>query len=204
MPSRDRSLSERWGTGEQAGQVRVRDRGRGLVAGQGDHRGVARAAAEVARPEGLAAEVRPLHQRRSGHDEPVPARRGVRHRGRRRDRPRPGALRAVRRRVPVPQLEPHHRLDLQRDHPQGAQGRVPGLDGAGDPARHRRDQAPHPARCPVGRGGRRDHRDRRHGRRHREPAVPGGDPPVPKPGRPRQRRCTSTARWCPTSRWPAS
>ena len=33
-----------------------------------------------------------------GHDEPVPARRGVRHRGRRRDRPRHRPLRAVRRR----------------------------------------------------------------------------------------------------------
>ena len=39
----------------------------------------------------------------------------------------------------------------------------------------------------VRRGRRRHHRDRRHGGRHREPAVPGGDPPVPKPGRPRQR-----------------
>ena len=79
------------GEREQAGQVRVRDRGRRLVAGQGDHRGVARAAAEGAGPPGLAAEVRPLHQRRPRDDEPVPARRGVRDRGRRRDRPRPRA-----------------------------------------------------------------------------------------------------------------
>ena len=43
-------------------------------------------------------EVRPLHQRRPGHDEPVPARRGVRDRGRRRDRPRPRPLRALHRR----------------------------------------------------------------------------------------------------------
>ena len=37
----------------------------------------------------------PVHQRRPGHDEPVPARRGLRDRRRRGDRPRPGALRAV-------------------------------------------------------------------------------------------------------------
>ena len=42
------------------------------------------------------------------------------------------------------------------------------------------------------RRGRRHHRDRRHGRRHREPAVPGGDPPVRDGRRPRERACTST------------
>jgi 3-deoxy-manno-octulosonate cytidylyltransferase (CMP-KDO synthetase) len=41
------------------------------------------------------AEARPLHQRRPRHDEPLPARRGLRHRRRRRDRPRPRALRAL-------------------------------------------------------------------------------------------------------------
>ena len=93
----------------------------------------------------VAPEVRPLHQRRPGHDEPVPARRGVRHRGRRRDRPRPGPLRALRRRVPVARLQRHHRRHLQRAHPQGAPGRLPRRDRAGDPARHQRDQEPHPA-----------------------------------------------------------
>jgi hypothetical protein len=48
-------------------------------------------------PQGHDDEARPLHQRRSGHHEPVPARRGVRHRRRRRDRPRPRPLRALRR-----------------------------------------------------------------------------------------------------------
>ena len=47
------------------------------------------------------------------------------------------------------------------------------------------------ARIRVGRRGdrhrRRDHRDRRHGRRHRVAAVPRGDPPVPARGRPRER-----------------
>ena len=46
-------------------------------------------------PEGHPHEDGSLHQRGSGHDEPVPARRGVRHRRRRRDRPRPGPLRAL-------------------------------------------------------------------------------------------------------------
>ena len=47
------------------------------------------------------AEVRPVPERRPGHDEPVPARRGVRHRGRRRDRPRHRPLRALHRREPL-------------------------------------------------------------------------------------------------------
>ena len=49
-----------------------------------------------------------------GHDEPVRARRGLRHRRRRRDRPRPRPLRALHRRAPVPRLERHDRLDLLR------------------------------------------------------------------------------------------
>ena len=52
-------------------------------------------AARGPRLPGHPAEVRPLHQRRPGHDEPVPARRGLRHRRRRRDRPGPGPLRAL-------------------------------------------------------------------------------------------------------------
>ena len=39
---------------------------------------------------------------------------------------------------------------------------------------------------------RRDHRDRRHGRRHRVAALPRGDPPVPPRGRARERHRTST------------
>ena len=70
-------------------------------AGQRSHGLLARAAAEVARPAGHVAEARPVHQRRPGHDEPVRARRGLRHRRRRRDRPRPRPLRAVHRREPV-------------------------------------------------------------------------------------------------------
>ena len=49
---------------------------------------------------------------------------------------------------------------------------------------------------------RRDHRDRRHGRRHRVAAVPRGDPPVPGRRRPRATACSSTSRSCPTSATP--
>ena len=63
--------------------------------------------------------------------------------------------------------------------PPGAQGRVPRLDRAGDPARHQRDQAAHPLGRRAHRHGRRHLGDRRHRRRHRVAAVPRGDPPVP-------------------------
>jgi hypothetical protein len=48
-----------------------------------------------ARPPRHHREDGPLHQRGSGHDVAVPTRRGVRHRGRRRDRPGSRSLRAV-------------------------------------------------------------------------------------------------------------
>ena len=79
------------------GQVHLRDRRRGVVARQGPRRRLDRRAARRPRLPGHAAEVRPLHQRRPGHDEPVPARRGLRHRRRGRDRPRPRPLRALHR-----------------------------------------------------------------------------------------------------------
>ena len=85
-----------------------------------------------------------------------------------------------------PALERHHRLDLPVGARQGAQGRVPRRDGAGDPAHHQRDQGAHP-RARHRRRRRRDHRGRRHRRRHRDPAVPRGDPAVPQGRRPRQR-----------------
>ncbi len=123
-----------------------------------------------------AAQARPLPERRSGHDEPVPARRGVRHRRRRRDRPGPGALRALHRRARHQARQRHHRAHLLRGDRQGAARRLSGRHGAGDPAHHRRDQGNHRPRHRRRRfraGG-----DRRHGRRHREPAVPGSDPPA--------------------------
>ena len=51
---------------------------------------------------------------------------------------------------------------------------------------------------------RRDHRDRRHGGRHRVAAVPGGDPPVPGGRRAPRAACSSTSRSCRTSATPAS
>src|SRR5690606_3938262 len=74
----------------------------GQLPRQGHLRVVARSAPQGTRPARDHAEARPLHQRRPGDDEPVRARRGVRHRRRRRDRPRPRALRALHRRVAVP------------------------------------------------------------------------------------------------------
>ncbi len=125
------------------------------------------------------AEVRPLHQRRSGHDVPLPARRGVRDRGRRRDRPRPRSLRALHRLQHEPRLERHGRRHLRhRDPPRAPRG-LPRRHGPGGAAHHRRDQAADRADRRVDRRGLRHHRDRGHGRGHRVAAVPGGDPPVP-------------------------
>ena len=84
---------------------------------------------------------------------------------------------------PAQQL--HDRRSLRHGDREGAPRRLPRRHRAGDPAHHRRDQAPHPRRR---RGRRRLHRrDRRHGRRHREPALPRGDPPVRLGRRPRER-----------------
>ena len=168
-------------------EVRLRHGRRRLRPRQGDRRRLARPPAEVARPPRAGAEVRSVPQRRPGHDEPVPARRGVRHRGRRRDRPRPRPLRALHRREPLPQLEPQRRRDLGDGAAQGAQGRLPRRHGAGDPAHHERDQGADPARRRRPADRRRHLRDRRHGRRHRVAAVPRGDPPVPARGRPGER-----------------
>ena len=131
-------------------------------------------------PERPAPEVRPVHQRRPGHDVAVPARRGLRDRGRRGDRPRPRPLRALHRLQHEPRLQRHRRRGLQHGDPPRAPRRLPGRDRPGRPAHHRRDQAAHPRRRRGERRRRRDHRDRRHGRRHRVAALPRGDPPVPR------------------------
>ena len=166
-------------------------RGR-LVARQGDRGGLDRAPAGQPRLPGPAPEVRPLHQRRPRDDEPVPARRGVRHRGRRRDRPRPRPLRALHRREHLARLERHRRRRLQLGDPARAPRRLPRRDRAGDPAHHRRDQAADPDRRRVAGGRLRDHRDRRHRRRHRVAAVPRGDPPALHRPRARSAACSST------------
>ena len=184
--------------------LHLRHRRRRLRSRQGHRRRLDRPAARRPRPVGDDPEVRPVHQRRPGHDEPVPARRGVRHRGRRRDRPRPRPLRALHRRQHQPRLERHRRRDLRLGDPARAPRRLPRRHRPGDPAHHRRDQEPHPAGRGVRRRRHRDHRDRRHGRRHRVAAVPRGAAPVP--GRPRAATaaCSSTSRWCRSSATPAS
>ena len=167
------------------GQIHLRDRRRGLFPRQGHRLRLDRPPAREPRPAGPDPEVRPVHQRRPGHDEPVPARRGVRHRGRRRDRPRPRPLRALHRREHVAHVQRHRRGGLLLGDPQGAPRRLPRRHGAGDPARHRRDQAAREAGRRVAGPRLRDHRDRRHRRRHRVAAVPGGDPPAPDRAGPR-------------------
>ena len=83
-------------------------------------------------------------------------------------------------------VERHHGLDLHVGAGGRTPWRLPGQDRPGDPAHHRRDQAPHPRRRHR-RCRRRHHRGRRHRRRHRDPPVPRGDPPVPQGRRTRQR-----------------
>src|SRR5256884_6240996 len=84
-----------------ANQVSFRHRGRCLQPRQGTNRIQPRPSAETAQPAGRDAEARPLSQRRPGHHEPLPARRGVRDRRRHRDRPGRRALRALPRHQPV-------------------------------------------------------------------------------------------------------
>ena len=92
---------------------------------------------------------------------------------------------------PLSQAEQHHdRPHLLERHHEGTARRVPRLDGAGDPAHHRRDQAGHQAHRAGQRRG--DRRDRRHGRRHRVAAVPRGHPPVPSARSARRTRCSCT------------
>ncbi len=162
------------GEARQEDEVPVRHGRRGELARQGAVGGVDRRAAREPRARGPAPQARPLHQRGPGHHEPVPARRGLRHRRRRRDRPRPRPLRAVHHRQDVPEEQLHHRPHLPERHPAGAARRVPRQDRAGHPAHHRRDQGGDP------RGGRRrrhpDRRGGRHRRRHRVAALPRGHP----------------------------
>ena len=96
------------------------------------------------RLQGHAAEVRPVHQRRSGHDEPVSARRGLRHRRRRRDGPRSGPLRALHEHRHDAELELDHRQDLPERHPEGAARRLSRAHRPGDSAHHQRDQGRDP------------------------------------------------------------
>ncbi len=129
-----------------------------------------------ARLQGPPEQARSLSQCRSGHDEPVSARRGVRHRRRRRDRSRPRPLRALHRAPGLQGGLRHHRPHLPGDHrPASARGDYLGATVQVIP--HVTDAIKAfvlsgNERCRL-----RAVRDRRHGRRHRGDAVPGGDPP---------------------------
>ena len=98
-PRRGRTIPRRQATGDE---VHLRHRRRVLFTGQGTDRFVAGSSAEVPGTAGHHVQARPLYQCRPGDDEPLRARRGLRHRRRRRDRPRPRPLRAVHRREPAP------------------------------------------------------------------------------------------------------
>ena len=160
---------------------------RRLLPRQGPHGVQPRTPAARPRAAGHDAEARPLSQRRPGHDEPVPARRGVRHRRRRGDRPRHRALRAVPRRRPARLGQRDHRPGLLGGDRQGTARRVPRRHRAGDPAHHQRDQGADPRDGRLDGRRHRHHRDRRHRRRHRVAAVPRGRAPGPPRRRPRQR-----------------
>ena len=100
-----------------------------------------RRAAREPRAEGHPAEARSLHQRRSRHDEPLPARRGLRHRRRRRDRPRPRPLRALHARAPDASDNNFTTGQIYDSViSKERRGRLPRRDRAGDPPHHRRDQ----------------------------------------------------------------
>ena len=118
---------------------------------------------------------------------PVPARRGVRHRRRRGDRPRSRPLRALHRREPLPALQRDDRPHLPGGHRQGAPRRLPRRHGPGHPAHHQRDQGADRAGRARRRSGCRDRRGRRDRRRHRIAAVPRGHPPDAQGRRARQR-----------------
>ena len=170
-----------------ADEVRLRHRRRCVLSRQGTDSEFAGRPALQPWPPGHHAEAGPLPQRRPRNDEPVPARRGVRHRGRRGDRPRRRALRAVPRHRPLRPGERDDRPGVLRGDRQGAARGVPRRHRAGHPAHHQRDQvADHGRRRGPGAGRRRHHRDRRHGRRHRVAALPRGRPPGAARDRPGQ------------------
>ena len=114
--------------------------------GKGLALGVPRGAAAGARLQGPHPQVRSLSERRSGDDVALSARRGLCHRRRGRDRPRPWPLRALHRRFGAAVGQCHHRPHLPRHHRQGAARRLSRRDRPGHPARHQRDQGIRPRR----------------------------------------------------------
>ncbi len=153
---------------------------------------------------GHAAEVRSLHQRRSGHHVALPARRGLRHRRR---RARPTSTSAT------TSASPHtvtHASDTTTP-PGKIYHTVINKERRGDYLGKTVQVIPHitdEIKDAIRRGAaelrRGDRRDRRHRRRHRVAAVPRGHPPVPPGSSAATTRSTSTSPWSPTSRRRAS
>jgi CTP synthase len=108
--------------------------------GKGHRLRRARRAAAGARLQGPPAQARPLSQRRSGHDEPVSARRGLRHRRRRRDRPRSRPLRALHRRSATKGDNITTGASILDVIAEGTPRRLSRRHRPGHPARHRRHQ----------------------------------------------------------------
>ena len=161
--------------------------------------GLARHAARTARSARPPAKVRPLPERRSRDDEPVSARRSLCPERRRRDRSRPRPLRALHQLRPLAEQQPDQRTGLRERHSKRAPRRLSRQNRAGHSARHRRNQGAHPPGGRSGKGRRRHHRNRRHGRRHRRPALSRSDPPIHPRSRRAQTSSTCTSRSCPTS-----
>ena len=103
------------------GAVYFHHRRRGLLARQGADGGEPRGTAAGARLQRADSQVRPLPQRRSGHDEPLSARRGLRDRRRGRDRSRPRPLRTLHRRFGAAIGQHHQRAgSTSRSSPRSA------------------------------------------------------------------------------------
>ncbi len=177
----------------------------GVVSSLGKGLAAASIGAPPRRPrlQGHAAEARPVHQRRPGHDEPVPARRGLRHRRRHRDRPRSRATTSA---SPTPSTTQNHNCTTGKIYPSVIQKERRGdyLGATVQVIPHITDEIKESD--PRGLRGRRHpaRRDRRHGGRHREPAVPRGDPAVPARRRPREHALRPPDAGAATSAPPAS
>ncbi len=163
--------------------VRVRDRGRGVLAWQGHRGGGPGSVVEGARAFGAPPQIGSLSERGSWHHESSPARRGLRDGGRGGNRSGHRPLRTLRRGGGGAGRRGHGRADLLGCVGPRTSGGLSRGDRAGRSPYHRSD----PLRRPGGGGGGfRGRRGGRHGGRHRGAAVPGGAASIVL--RPRSRR----------------
>ena len=127
-----------------------------------------------------------------GHDEPLPARRGLRARRR---QPRPTSTWATTSASPTPRSTRDCNYTTGQIYLSVIEKERRGeyLGKTVQVIPHITDEIKAAVRKLAGRRRRRGHhRDRRHGRRHRGPAVPRGDPPVRARRRQARTACTST------------